>query len=142
MMTSQPGRMQGRDVRTVCDAPPVSAACGLTPQSAGDHDDDRAGLGQPDRDRGRQHQAHRPELRLVGPRLTGVWLPGRLKASQSASMQFSYTIPPDADAAVTGPVVVTTRELCNDGQCNVSYQLHDRCCGCGRRSSPRRVVGA
>ena len=40
-------------------------------------------------------------------------------------MQFSYTIPTDAAAAVTGPVVVTTRELCNDGQCNVSYQLHD-----------------
>ena len=58
-------------------------------------------------------------------RVTGVWLPGRDKATQSASLQFAYTIPTDTTGAVNGPVVVTTRTLRNDGQYNVGYQLFD-----------------
>jgi RHS repeat-associated protein len=58
-------------------------------------------------------------------RLTGVWLPGRDKATQTASLQFAYTIPTDSTGAVTGPVAVTTKTLRNDGQYNVGNQLFD-----------------
>jgi len=58
-------------------------------------------------------------------RLTNVWLPGRAKTSQSASVQFAYTIPTDATGAVNGPVVVTSRVLRNDGQYTVAYQMFD-----------------
>ncbi|HTM84194.1 MAG TPA: RHS repeat-associated core domain-containing protein, partial [Mycobacterium sp.] len=69
-------------------------------------------------------------------RSTAVWLPGRAKATQSASMQFAYTIPTDATGTVNGPVVVTTRVLRNDGQYNVSYQLFDSLLRARQTQSP------
>ncbi|WP_326552115.1 RHS repeat-associated core domain-containing protein [Micromonospora sp. NBC_01813] len=54
-------------------------------------------------------------------RLTNVWLPGRLKATQSASMKFAYAI-----RGTNGPTAVTTQTLLPTGTAyRTSIDLHD-----------------
>lgn len=52
-------------------------------------------------------------------RLTAVWMPGRAKATQSATMTFSYAV------QATAPVAVTTRELRNNGTYTTSFAMFD-----------------
>ncbi|MFU8852018.1 RHS repeat-associated core domain-containing protein [Micromonospora sp. SL1-18] len=52
-------------------------------------------------------------------RLTGVWLPGRDKATQSASVTYSYRLRPD------GVTAVSTSTLRNDGTYTTSSELYD-----------------
>src|SRR5581483_4958850 len=51
--------------------------------------------------------------------LTGVWLPGRDKATQSANLQYSYLVRAD------GPTAVGTKALKDDGSYETSYDLYD-----------------
>jgi RHS repeat-associated protein len=52
-------------------------------------------------------------------RLDAVWLPGRAKATQTASLDYAYLV------RTNGPVAVTTRTLRNDGAYNTSQELYD-----------------
>ncbi|MFJ3302165.1 ricin-type beta-trefoil lectin domain protein [Streptomyces sp. NPDC086549] len=65
-------------------------------------------------------------------RRTAVWLPGRDKATQSADMQFAYSINPGAVPAPGGtitqpgdPSSVTTRTLREDGSYSTSISIYD-----------------
>ncbi|WP_051110435.1 RHS repeat domain-containing protein [Longispora albida] len=52
-------------------------------------------------------------------RLTGVWLPGRIKGTDTANQTYTYLVRQD------GPVVVTTAQLNAAGGYNTSYALMD-----------------
>lgn len=52
-------------------------------------------------------------------RLTGVWMPGRDRVSQSASVLYEYNVRNNA------PTVVTTKRLNASGAYMTSYMLHD-----------------
>ncbi|MEV7414147.1 RHS repeat-associated core domain-containing protein [Streptomyces sp. NPDC089919] len=52
-------------------------------------------------------------------RLTKVWQPGRNRATQTASLEFGYAL------SRTGPSVVTTRTLRDDGKYQSAYQILD-----------------
>ncbi|MGW0434800.1 RHS repeat-associated core domain-containing protein [Micromonospora sp. NPDC003197] len=52
-------------------------------------------------------------------RLTGVWLPGRDQATQSANITYSYLLRPD------GATAIGTSTLRNDGSYTTTYELYD-----------------